>query len=199
MYLILLASGLQVFAQDYSIPALSPRQKVEQQFSISKITVDYGRPSVKNRKIFGDLVPFNTVWRMGANQATTIKFGQDVDFGGQKVKAGTYAMYALPSEKFWKIMLNKGINNWGAYAYDAKDDVCSIVVPALANAKTEVFTISFDEISDNKIELSVKWDLLKVAVNISSQNPEETQQIVEQLRAIKKIEGDLKKKSETRN
>lgn len=186
---------ISAFSQDYSIPPLSPRQKIEQQFSISKITVDYGRPAVKDRKIFGELVPYNQIWRLGANQATVIKFGQDVDFGGKSVKAGIYAMYVSPSEKSWKVILNRGVNNWGAYNYDPKDDVTSFLVPIEPNEKTERFTISFDELEDEKVEMTMKWDLVKVRVYISAQNTEEVRRIIEKLKDIKKIEGDINKKN----
>ena len=82
--------SLLVFAQQYNIPAVSPRQVVEQQFSIAKISIDYGRPAVKGRVIFGDLVPFGEVWRAGANEATKITFGQEVLFGGQKAVSYTH-------------------------------------------------------------------------------------------------------------
>ena len=146
---LLLNFSLLVFAQQYNIPAVSPRQVVEQQFSITKISIDYGRPAVKGRVIFGDLVPFGEVWRAGANEATKITFGQEVLFGNQKVKKGTYALYIVPQEKEWKIILNKGVNNWGAFNYDAKDDVVSTTVPVKKmNEKMERFTINFEDITD---------------------------------------------------
>ena len=185
------------FAQDYSVPAASPRQKVEQQFSMSKITIDYGRPGVKGRKIFGELVPFGQVWRAGANEATRITFGQEVLFGGQKVKKGTYALYIVPQEKEWKIILNRGVNNWGAYTYDAKEDVATTTVPVkMMNEKMERFTINFEDITDEKLNLVFEWDKTRADVPVEILNVEETLQIIDNLKAIKKIESDIKKKNE---
>ncbi len=190
---------LSGFSQQYTTPVLSPRQVVDQQFSISKIVIDYGRPAMKGRKVFGDLVPFGQVWRAGANEASKITFGQDVLFGGQKVKKGTYALYIVPQEKEWKVILNKGVNNWGAYTYEAKDDVASTTVPVMATTgKTERFTINFVDISDEKINMVMEWDNTKAVVPVEIQNPAETLQIIEQLKGIRKIESDIKKKNETK-
>ena len=123
-----MAVSVHAFAQQYNIPAVSPRQTVEQQFSVTKISVEYGRPAVKGRKVFGELVPFGQVWRAGANEATKITFGQEVLFMVKKKKE-PHALYVVPQEKEWKIILNRGVNNWGAYTYDAKEDVATTTVP----------------------------------------------------------------------
>lgn len=192
-----LAISIQAFSQQYNIPAVSPRQAVEQQFSVTKISIEYGRPAVKGRKIFGELVPFGQVWRAGANEATKITFGQDVIFGGQKVKKGTYALYVIPQEKDWKIILNKGVSNWGAYSYDAKDDVASTTVPIkMMSEKMERFTINFEDITDEKLNLVFEWDKTRADVPVEIQNVEETLQIIDQLKAIKKVESDIRKKNE---
>lgn len=192
-----LAMSVQAFSQQYNIPAVSPRQTVEQQFSITKISIEYGRPAVKGRKIFGELVPFGQVWRAGANEATKITFGQEVLFGGQKVKKGTYALYVIPQEKEWKIILNRGVNNWGAYTYDAKDDVATTIVPVkMMNEKMERFTINFEDITDEKLNLVLEWDKTRADVPVEILNVEETLQIIDNLKAIKKIESDIKKKNE---
>ena len=107
LFAVCISASTLSFAQDYSVPAASPRQKVEQQFSMSKISVDYGRPGVKGRKIFGELVPYGQVWRAGANSSTKITFGQSVNFGGKTVPAGTYGLFIVPTEKDWKVILNK--------------------------------------------------------------------------------------------
>lgn len=197
LFSIVFAISLQVFSQQYNVPAVSPRQVVEQQFSITKISIDYGRPAVKGRKIFGELVPFSQVWRAGANEATKITFGQEILFGGQKVKKGTYALYIVPQEKEWKVILNKGVNNWGAYTYDAKEDVISTTVPVkMMNEKMERFTINFEDITDEKLNLVFEWDKTRADVPIEILNVEETLQIIDNLKAIKKVESDIKKKNE---
>ena len=191
------AVSVHAFAQQYNIPAVSSRQTVEQQFSVTKISIEYGRPAVKGRKVFGELVPFGQVWRAGANEATKITFGQEVLFGGQKVKKGTYALYVVPQEKEWKIILNRGVNNWGAYTYDSKDDVATTTVPVkMMNEKMERFTINFEDITDEKLNLVFEWDKTRADVPVEILNVEETLQIIDNLKAIKKIESDIKKKNE---
>ena len=101
-----LAVSVTAYSQ-WSTPVASPKQMIEQQFSLSKITVEYGRPSTKGRKVFGELVPYNKVWRAGANAATKITFGQNVNFGGKMVMAGSYSLFAVPMEKEWKIIFQK--------------------------------------------------------------------------------------------
>lgn len=197
IFSLALAVSVQAFAQQYNIPAVSPRQTVEQQFSVTKISVEYGRPAVKGRKVFGELVPFGQVWRAGANEATRITFGQEVLFGGQKVKKGTYALYVVPQEKEWKIILNRGVNNWGAYTYDAKEDVATTTVPVkMMNEKMERFTINFEDITDEKLNLVFEWDKTRADVPVEILNVEETLQIIDNLKAIKKVENDIKKKNE---
>ena len=197
IFSLALAVSVHAFAQQYNIPAVSPRQTVEQQFSVTKISIEYGRPAVKGRKVFGELVPFGQVWRAGANEATKITFGQEVLFGGQKVKKGTYALYVVPQEKEWKIILNRGVNNWGAYTYDAKDDVATTTVPVkMMNEKMERFTINFEDITDEKLNLVLEWDKARADVPVEILNVEETLQIIDNLKAIKKIESDIKKKNE---
>ena len=197
IFSLALAVSVHAFAQQYNIPAVSPRQTVEQQFSVTKISIEYGRPAVKGRKIFGELVPFGQVWRAGANEATRITFGQEVLFGGQKVKKGTYALYVVPQEKEWKIILNRGVNNWGAYTYDAKDDVATTTVPVkMMNKKMERFTINFEDITDEKLNLVFEWDKTRADIPVEILNVEETLQIIDNLKAIKKIESDIKKKNE---
>lgn len=127
LFTALLSASFLTYAQ-YTLPAASPRATVELQFSISKITVDYGRPGVKGRKIFGELVPYNKVWRAGANSSTKIEFRQSINFGGVVVPAGKYGLYIQPTEKDWKIILNSDASSWGT-AYDATKDLYSVVVP----------------------------------------------------------------------
>ncbi|MEC5156279.1 DUF2911 domain-containing protein [Chryseobacterium sp. MP_3.2] len=190
----MLAFSVTAYSQ-WSTPTPSPQQKIEQQFSLSKITVDYGRPGVKGRKIFGDLVPFNKVWRAGANGATKITFGQNVNFGGKMVTAGSYALFVMPMEKEWKIMLNKDANQWGAYAYDEKLNVAEISVPVQKlNDKQEYLEISFNPIDDHTTHLVITWDITQVKVPITEAKPEAVLKIIDKLNDIKKIEKDAAKK-----
>ena len=191
---IILTAFLAVSVSAYSqwnIPAASPRQSVDQQFSMSKISLDYGRPAVKGRKVFGELVPFGQVWRAGANSATKITFEQSIDFGGKVVPAGTYGVFVIPQEKEWKIILNKDANQWGAYSYDERLNIIDITVPTqkLTEAQ-EVFEIALNPKDENNVDMVFKWDLTKVIVPLKTANPATVIKIVDKLKEIKQIEKD---------
>ena len=185
-----LAFSVAAYSQ-FTLPAASPRQKVEQQFSMSKITVDYGRPGVKDRKIFGDLVPFGKVWRVGANSSTKITFEQSVNFGGKSVSAGTYGLFVIPTEKEWKVILNKDSQQWGAYTFDEKLNVVDVTVPIQKLAeKQEWFVIELNPVDENAVNLVMKWDFTKVELPLKIGKPETVSKIVEKLKEIKQIERD---------
>ena len=185
-----LALSVAAYSQ-FTLPAASPRQKVEQQFSMSKITVDYGRPGVKGRKIFGDLVPFGKVWRVGANSSTKITFEQSVNFGGKSVSAGTYGLFVIPTEKEWKVILNKDSQQWGAYTFDEKLNVVDVTLPVQKLAeKQEWFVIELNPVDENAVNLVMKWDFTKVELPLKIGKPETVSKIVEKLKEIKQIERD---------
>ena len=186
----LLSCSLLGFSQ-FNVPIASPKQKVEQQFSMTKISVEYGRPGVKGRNIFGELVPFGKVWRAGANSATKVTFEQNVEFGGKEVKAGSYALFVIPMEKEWKVMLNKDANQWGAYTYDEKLNVAEFTVPVQKMAdKQEWFEIAVNPVDIHSAEMLIKWDMTKVAIPIKEWKPEMVAKIIEKLNDIKQIEKD---------
>lgn len=194
LFALCISASALSFAQDYSVPAASPRQKVEQQFSMSKITVDYGRPGVKGRKIFGELVPYGQVWRAGANSSTKITFGQSVSFGGKVVPAGTYGLFIVPTEKEWKVILNKDFQQWGAYTYDPNQDVVDVTVPVNKLAdKQEWFEITLNPTDENSANLVLKWDFAQAEVLLKPAKPDAVIKITDKLKEIKKIESDANK------
>ena len=194
LFALCISASAISFAQDYSVPAASPRQKVEQQFSMSKITIDYGRPGVKGRKIFGELVPYGQVWRAGANSSTKITFGQAVNFGGKIVPAGTYGLFIIPTEKEWKVILNKDFQQWGSYTYDPKQDVVDVMVPVNKLAdKQEWFEITLNPTDENSANLVLKWDTVQAEVALKPARPEAVIKISDKLKEIKKIESDAAK------
>jgi hypothetical protein len=110
----MLASTCIAMSAQVKMPAPSPTQTIKQDFGIGSIELTYSRPGTKDRKIFGDLVPYNKIWRTGANAATIIKFSEPVEIKGKKIDTGSYALYTIPGEETWEIILNKGTKNWGA-------------------------------------------------------------------------------------
>lgn len=151
-------------------PSASPGAKIEQTIGLVDVTVEYSRPSVKGRTVFGDLVPFDKVWRTGANSATKITFSGDANFGGADVKAGSYALLTKPGMKEWAFMLYPyESGNWSSYPE-------SDVEPIMATAKSwqmnddmsiETFMIAFDNITDNNGDFYLLWDKTGVTVPIT--------------------------------
>lgn len=185
-----LAISVTAYSQ-WNLPVTSPRQSVEQQFSMAKISVDYGRPSVKGRKIFGELVPFGKVWRAGANGATKITFAQSINFGGKDIAAGTYGLFIIPQEKEWKIILNRDAQQWGAYSYDEKLNVIDVSIPVQKlSDKQETFEITLDPKDENSVDLVFKWDFTKATVPLKTGKPETVAKIIEKLNEIKQIEKE---------
>jgi hypothetical protein len=129
------------------------------------IRVTYGRPTKNGRVIFGQLVPYNAVWRTGANEATEIKLYEAIELAGQKVKAGSYALFTIPGEKEWTIILNSDLDYWGAYSYNASHDVLRITAPVIALTETvENFTIQFEKKGVNEGVMKLAWDNTLVTV-----------------------------------
>jgi len=157
-------------AQQLKVPAPSPQQTVKQAFALSEITIEYSRPSVKNRVIFGDLVPFGKTWRTGANQATKITFGEDVKIEGKPVTAGTYALYTIPNKDSWEVMLYKDLTLGGDVAeYKMENEVVRVKVPATTSpVKVETFTIGVNDITSKTAKIEFAWDMTRVAVNVAA-------------------------------
>jgi hypothetical protein len=155
-------------AQSIKTPQPSPGQTVKQDFGISSIELNYSRPGIKGRKIFGDLVPYGKVWRTGANSATRIKFLDDVTIGGQALKAGEYAIYTVPGEKEWEVIINKGSANWGT-DYKQEDDILRVkATPVNLSQPVESFTMQFSNVKSNSIDLQIMWDKTMVSVPIAT-------------------------------
>ncbi|MBC2839750.1 DUF2911 domain-containing protein [Robiginitalea sp. SC105] len=130
------------------------------------VRVIYSRPQLKGRSL-SDLAPSGKVWRTGANENTEITFYQDVNFGGADITAGTYSLFTIPGENEWTVILNKNLNQWGAYSYEEGADVARIKVPSAAEGNSlEPFSIAFKEV-DNGIHMVMGWDKTRVAVPIT--------------------------------
>lgn len=153
------------------LPAMSPSAKIIQDFSTSSIEVSYSRPSMRERKIFGELVPYNTLWRTGANAATKIKFGEDVTVGGQEVKAGEYELFTVPGKNQWEIILNKGNGDWGAYNVDKSKDVARFMVNVKPlDRNVENFTINISNITLNTCNIDLMWEKTMVTIPVKADN-----------------------------
>lgn len=150
-------------------PAPSPTQTVKQDFGLSNIELSYSRPSVKGRKIFGDIVPFGAVWRTGANSATTITFGDEVTIGGTKVAAGKYGLLTIPGKKSWIIIISKQTDVTSPSTYKQDMDVIRFTADVNSmKSSTETFTIQFANIKPTSCEVQIMWDKSAVVLPIST-------------------------------
>jgi len=189
---LLLASGLIFSAQQadaqIKLPPASSTQFILQDLGISQVSVVYQRPNMKGRKIFGDLVPYDQIWRTGANNATNITFQSDVKIEGQALEAGTYALFTLPGKEEWTIIFNKNAKQWGAYTYDKADDVLRVKVkPRALTNPIETFTIAFEEVNDQNLKACLLWEKTKVSFLIEvNQKAEILASIDEAMRGEKK-------------
>jgi len=156
-------------AQSIKTPAPSTPQYVKQDFGLSSIELSYSRPGVKGRKIFGDLVPFGKVWRTGANQATTLTFGDPVTIGGTNIPAGKYGLLSIPGADEWTIIITHQLDVTSPAAYKPDQDVVRLT------AKThdlpfsvETFTILFADVTSTSCNLQLIWDKMLVMVPITT-------------------------------
>jgi hypothetical protein len=162
-----LASTLQAQTPQIDFTAASPSCTLKQRIGLTDIEIDYSRPGVKNRTIFGGIVPYGQVWRTGANQATKITFSTPVKLGGADIPAGTYALFTIPGESEWTIIINKGAAQWGAFQYKQEDDVVRFTVAPLPMAETiETFTIEFNRIRDESAVLNLVWERTVVPIHL---------------------------------
>jgi len=167
MVTLILGLMFRSYGQGIKIPAPSPGQTIKQDFSLSTIEVNYSRPVIKGRKIFGDIVPFGKLWRTGANSPTKFTFGEDVKVAGQSLKAGSYQVMSIPSEKSWVIIFSKGTN--GVFNYNPAEDVLKVTVPSTALANSvESFSIQFSDVSANKLNIQLSWEKTSVSIPVET-------------------------------
>jgi len=157
----------QTPAPKLDFPAASPGCTIKQRVGVTDIEVVYSRPGMKGREIFGNVVPYGAVWRTGANAATKITFSTPVKLNGQDVAAGSYALYTIPGEDEWTIILNKGVGKSGTQ-YDEKEDVLRFKTKPvqLSDTSIETFTIEFNHILDDSAVINLVWDKTVVPIKM---------------------------------
>ena len=150
-------------------PQPSPTATITQKVGVSNISVEYSRPGVKEREIFGGLVSYGKMWRTGANKATKITFDENCIFGGAKIKKGSYSLFTIPGKKQWTVVLNKNTEQWGVGEYDEKNQVCIIVAKVIETKDfTESFTIDFGTFKSFSAIMSLKWANTKIDIELKS-------------------------------
>jgi hypothetical protein len=170
LFIVALGFSVVSFAQSLNVPAASPTQTLKQGFGTSDISLDYSRPSANGRVVFGNVVPFDKIWRTGANSSTKITFGSDAKVEGKEVKAGTYAIYSVPGKDTWDIMLYKDLTIGGNTSkYKTEDELIRVKVkPSRVSEKVESFTMNFNGFTPTATSLEMVWENTKVALAVTT-------------------------------
>jgi len=165
---LLISLNMNLKAQEEKI-RVSPKASVMQVVGFTEVEINYGRPGVKGRKIWGELVPFNKVWRAGANEATTIRFGSNVEIEGKKLPAGTYGLFVIPNKNEWTLIFNKTAQQWGAFEYNESEDALRITVKPETGEMQEWLAYTITKTSDKSAVIRLEWEKLKVPFKVVAQ------------------------------
>jgi hypothetical protein len=169
---ILLLFSLAASAQEATPPRPSPAAIVSARYKDTYLKITYSQPHKRDRVVFGGLVPYDAVWRTGANEATEITITRDILINNTPLKAGTYSLFTIPGKESWTIIINTDLGLWGSYNYNQKMDVMRFTVSSqlLQGVVFEPFTISIDQKND-KAEILLQWDSVLVRIPIQFNEP----------------------------
>ncbi|MCH1401441.1 MAG: DUF2911 domain-containing protein [Schleiferiaceae bacterium] len=173
----LIAVAFPMNAQE--LPQPSPTSTVDQRIGLTDFSITYSRPATRGRAIFGDLVPYDEVWRTGANACVKFNASTDFTFNGNAVSAGEYALFTIPGENEWTIILSTQTNLWGNTGYTQESDVLRTTVPATTGDFDESFTMGFKALSTTGGELVLEWANTEVSVNLGVDSDGESGKNVE--------------------
>ncbi len=162
---LILTFSAGAFAQ-MSFPRESPREEITQTIGDTKIAIVYHRPNVKEREVWGKLVPYGEVWRTGANENTTFETSGDLKIAGQTLPKGKYGLHTIPGKDEWTVIFNKVNNEWGSFKYDQKQDALRILVKADKEELLETMTISFENVKMNSTDIVIAWEKVRVPFTV---------------------------------
>lgn len=165
--LLVLVTSSSIYSQK-NTPRLSPKAFVGQTIGYTNVRITYSSPGVKGRVIWGSLVPYNKVWRTGANEATTIEFDNDILIEGKRVAMGKYSLFTIPTKDSWTIILNKVYDQWGAFKYNEKEDLLRFKVKPSANHFVERLIFNFEYKDQYKSNVNLEWEKQKISFEINS-------------------------------
>jgi tetratricopeptide (TPR) repeat protein len=185
-----LAPALFGAEEKMEFPAASQHATITQRIGLTDVSIDYSRPDLRGREIFGGLVPYDKVWRTGANQPTKIKFSDAVKIEGKEVPAGEYAFYTIPGKEEWTIILSKNLKLWGAYGYKPDSDALRVAVkPTTLPSPVETFTIGFADLKDDGATITLDWEKTHVPVALTTNTMEK---VNDEITAALKNPAELK-------
>ncbi|MDQ8203003.1 DUF2911 domain-containing protein [Pelagicoccus sp. SDUM812003] len=177
-----LVFAVSLFGDVLPVPA-SLRSTVTQQIGKTTVTVDYSRPNMKGREIFGALVPYGEVWRTGANACTKLSTDTEIQIGGSTLPAGRYGLFSIPNKDQWTIIINANADQFGAFTYDDALDVLRFTAPSKSMQESfETFEIAFAQVADNAARIELRWDETVVAFPISVTEESNHQQMMSDIR-----------------
>lgn len=168
-----LVAATSAFAQ-VRTPRPSPSATLMQTVGLTDVTIKYSRPSVKGRAIWGALVPYDKVWRTGANEATTIAFSDDVTVEGQKLPKGTYSLHTIPGRDQWTVIFNSVADQWGSYSYDATKDTLRVNVKPETGEQRELLTFDIPEMTTDTAKIVVRWEKIVVPFTVNTDSTAKT-------------------------
>lgn len=178
LILALVSSQINGQDMDFSYPSFSPKGNIAQTVGNTLIEIEYERPSVRKRQIFGGLVPWNKVWRTGAGNCTKIKFDKDVKIGGQNVSAGNYSLLTIPNIKEWVVIINKDTGLYGTSRYDFKKDMARfVVIPSESSRFYETLTIDIQLIEHNA-KVYISWANTQISFDIETSTNENIEKLI---------------------
>ena len=174
---ILGLDGNALAQSDLKLPDTSQAAEVKQRIALTDITVNYHRPLVNGRKIWGGLVPYGKVWRAGANENTTIEFSDPVSVEGKPLDKGTYGLHMIPNPDSWTVIFSKTNTGWGSYSYDQKDDALRVnVKPKPLDQPEEALEFEFEDLKPDSTAVTLKWEKLAVPFTVSVSDANQTLQ-----------------------
>jgi hypothetical protein len=167
---LLIAAGAFAQAPQPAVKYPRPSQKstLTQTIGTTDMTIIYSRPGVKGRQIWGALVPYDQVWRTGANEATQISFSDDVTINGQALPKGTYSLHTIPGQDSWTLIFNKVSDQWGSYSYDATKDALRVTTKPEKAAATEWLTFEVPSLTTDKATVVVRWENVAVPFTVDA-------------------------------
>ena len=154
-----------------TLPQPSPAASATERVGITDITITYHRPAVNKRQIWGKLVPWNEVWRAGANENTVIAFTSPVSVGGHQLPAGSYGLHMIPTEHDWTVIFNRESKAWGSFFYDQSEDAARMTVTPAASPFEEHLVYTFDEPTDKSVVATLRWEKMAVPIRIDVDTP----------------------------
>jgi hypothetical protein len=162
---------------DLKLPDVSQAAEVKQRIALTDITVNYHRPLVNGRKIWGGVVPYGKVWRAGANENTTIEFSDPVSVEGKPLDKGTYGLHMIPNQDSWTVIFSKTNTGWGSFSYDQKDDALRVdVKPKPLAEQKEALEFEFEDLKPDSTAVTLKWEKLGVPFTVSIKDADQTLQ-----------------------